>query len=72
MSYLITEIKWDTDGQEVDLPSKVLVVNGTGLLDVDEFDICNALSDHFGFCHFGFQIDEAPAKCNCNNVIDLK
>ena len=55
------EIKWDTtddehpDGQEVSLPSEVV-------LDVaDDFDIeqetADRLSDDYGWCVFGFEVE---------------
>lgn len=56
MKVKITGIKWDTDGEKVDLPTKVEV-------NLDEIypnmadDISEWLTDHFGFCHEGFSYD---------------
>jgi len=50
----ISNIKWDTDGQAINLPSCVA-------LDVDkDFDIeletANTLSDMFGYCIFSLDV----------------
>lgn len=51
-------IEWDTDGEDADdiigLPSWVEIPS-----DVDEDDIADYLSDVFGFCVFGFEIEHA-------------
>jgi hypothetical protein len=55
MKYKITNIKWDTDEDELifeSLPQKVEIV-----VD-DEDDIADALSDEYGFCVFGFDCVE--------------
>ena len=67
----IVRIKWDTDGdqdvfdflpQEVEVPSKLSEENYTedGEFDEDTMwdDISDWLSDTYGFCHGGFEIEE--------------
>lgn len=67
----IVRIKWDTDGdqdvfdflpQEVEVPSKFSEENYTedGEFDEDAMwdDISDWLSDTYGFCHGGFEIEE--------------
>lgn len=67
----IVRIKWDTDGnqdvfdflpQEVEVPSKFSEENYTedGKFDEDTMwdDISDWLSDTYGFCHGGFEIEE--------------
>lgn len=51
MKFKCTEIDWDTDGEQVDLPSE-LIVDVLG----EEIDqaVSDAVSDATGFCHFGF------------------
>ena len=67
----LTEIKWDTDGnqeaydslpQEVTVPSKFSEENYMegGELNEDALwdDISDWLSDTYGFCHGGFGIEK--------------
>ena len=49
-------IKWDTDGNiDVlnELPNEVEIP-----YDIEEDEICNYLSDEYGYCVFGFDIEE--------------
>ena len=68
MKYTITDIKWDTDGDEEILATLPKSVELKG----DEFPkeayedeeslsefVSDWLSDTFGFCHFGFNIESA-------------
>ena len=55
MKLLATNIKWDTDGDKEllkQLPKQVEIPSGV----LNEF-ISDYLSDKYGFCHFGFDID---------------
>lgn len=67
----VRNIEWDTDGAEVDLPDEAVVrievsnddiqrtENGGLQFKDDEILnelINNALSDKYGFCHFGYEI----------------
>ena len=48
-----TNILWDTDGQEVNLPTEIEIPEGM----TDEEEISDYISDETGFCHFGFTIE---------------
>ena len=53
---LATNIKWDTDGDiEIldDLPTEVEIP-----YDMEEDEICDYLSDEYGYCVFGFDIEK--------------
>ena len=47
-------IKWDTDGEKVNLPNEIEIPDWVGKEDDDE--ISDYLSDTTGFCHFGFEL----------------
>ena len=56
----VFNIKWDTDGAEVDLPSfMILNIETNDLDDLDYLEDCISeyLSDHTGFCHDGFDYE---------------
>lgn len=48
-----TNIDWDTDGEDVDLPTEIDIPEGM----TDEDDISDYISDKTGFCHKGFTIE---------------
>ena len=45
-----TNIIWDTDGENVMLPSEIEIPEGM----IDEDEISDYISDMTGFCHMGF------------------
>lgn len=47
----VTDIDWDIDGEEVDLPSEVEIP-----ANVSEEEIADTLSDMFGFCVKSFAV----------------
>lgn len=54
--FIVTDIKYDTDGEQVDLPKelKILVPEIVeGYEEIEEF-ISDEISNITGFCHFGF------------------
>lgn len=56
----VTDIKWDTDGEEVDLPDEEQIdldISNESDWDEIEEEISNYLSDTYGFCHDGFNYD---------------
>lgn len=57
----IYDIKWDTDGETVDLPTEV-DHTFDGYNDITDEDLMDEISDwlfdEYGYCHFGFQIRE--------------
>ena len=55
----VYDIDWDTDGEDVDLPNEVEVDVPAEVVDygdVEDF-ISDYLSDEYGFCHKGFDIE---------------
>ena len=50
---VVTNIKWDTDDEEVDLPNQMVIPDE---IDDDAAAIGDYLSDETDFCHFGFNI----------------
>ena len=56
MKILITNIQWDTEGQDdCGLPDNVLVICDA---EPEGDELSDLLSDCFSFCHFGF--DDIP------------
>lgn len=60
MEFIVTNIKWDTDGEDIDLPKTILVnVNPEDLEDEDISDIlADEISDRTGFCHYSFSYEQ--------------
>lgn len=59
---IATNIKWDTDGEKVDLPNQMVIPDK---VHDDVNAIGDYLSDETGFCHFGFVlVYEATVKVN--------
>ena len=59
MKYEITNIKWDTDGNDVELPEslKIEVPDGYDSLETDDY-ISDEISNITGYCHKGFSVTE--------------
>lgn len=57
--FIVTDIKYDTDGEEIDLP-KVLEIDVPNDIETDEIEeyLSDEISNQTGFCHFGFSIKE--------------
>ena len=57
---IIRNIKWDTDGENVDLPEEVVIKNPSEKM-LDKYSMADAiseyLSDTYEFCVYGFDID---------------
>ena len=61
MIYITTNIKWDTDGEEVDLPQEIKVdIPNDVFVKMDGQEISDFISDYItnetGFCHKGFNV----------------
>lgn len=64
---IATCIEWDTDGEDVDLPNEVCIpdevipsnVNRTEYMEEYAEEVENWLSNTYGFCVYGFMIEEA-------------
>ena len=46
-------IQWDTDGEEVNLPDRVEIPFNVSFDEIEDM-----LSDEYGFCVFGFDIEQ--------------
>lgn len=51
-------ILWDTDGEDIDLPTEIEIPDDIDLDDEDA--ISDYISDLTGFCHNGFDLDPEP------------
>jgi len=60
MIYTVTDISFDTDGEDVDLPTEMEIDVPNDIVDTDEiYDyIENEISNQTGFCHNGFVFDK--------------
>jgi|TARA_R110000787_G_scaffold235704_1_gene342467 hypothetical protein len=56
-TYEVTNIKYDTDDEEIDLP-KLLNIEVPSGLDEEETDeyVSDKISEETGFCHKGFSM----------------
>ena len=59
--YLVTNIQWDTDGEDVDLPNELEIIlpDDEELNSPEEIEeyISNEITNETGFCHFGFSTE---------------
>lgn len=63
MKYIATNIKWDTDGEEIDLPTELTVeIPNEDFVKMDKEEIDEFISDELsnitGFCHKGFNLNK--------------
>ena len=54
-------IKWDTDGEIVELPNEIDIPIGMK----DEEEISDYITDETGFCHCGFELDYNGMTIHC-------
>ena len=56
MKYIISNIEYDTDGEDINLPEELEIDVPNELKDADEIDdfISDEISNITGFCHKGF------------------
>jgi hypothetical protein len=56
MQYIVTNIEYDTDGEDIDLPETLTVDVPSHITDPDEIDefVSDEISNQTGFCHLGF------------------
>ena len=59
--YKATNIQYDTDGEDVDLPKTLTIEVPKGLNEeeIDEY-VSDKISENTGFCHKGFDMEEIP------------
>jgi len=50
MEIRVSSIDWDTDGQEVDLPTELVVDTAAEGIEDPDTEIADWLSDKYGFC----------------------
>lgn len=59
--FLSVEVEWDTDGEKVELPKKILIACDEemyhNLID-DEGGVADYLSDRYGWCVDNLSVDE--------------
>lgn len=48
----VINIKWDTDGEKIELPAEIEIPEEI----TDEDEISDYISDETGFCHYGFEL----------------
>lgn len=56
--YIVSDIIYDTDGEDVDLPSELTieVPDDVEQDDIEEY-IGDKISDKTGFCHIGYTVE---------------
>ena len=55
MKIIITNISWDTDGEDIELPTELyLNFSDMSKEDIDDDFLSDYLSDTYGWCHNGF------------------
>lgn len=55
MKFFITDIKFDTDGEAIDLPTEMEIDLPANLSNEEKLDfIADEISNRTGVCHFGF------------------
>ena len=61
MKYTCFDIMYDTDGEYVILPTKLIVDVHHSLKGIQlEEALSDAISEKTGFCHFGFKFKKTP------------
>jgi hypothetical protein len=59
-TYKVTGIKYDTDGEDIDLPESMDITIPETVDETNEDEVLNFISDEIsnrtGFCHFGFNL----------------
>jgi uncharacterized protein YdeI (YjbR/CyaY-like superfamily) len=65
MIYIASNIQFDTDGEDIDLPTTMEFVIPEDILNDEHFEendiveyVGDEISNITGFCHFGFDIDK--------------
>lgn len=77
MKLKVYNIKWDTDGEDVDLPTELIIDVPSDEVLEEELDdyLSDEISNVTGFCHFGFEynliINDSNFMCvNCGGGFD--
>ena len=56
----VYDIKWDTDGKKVDLPTEVVI--SIKKKELEDTNIADILSDKYGWCIFSLKVEEIGKK----------
>lgn len=60
-TYLVTNIEWDTDGEDVDLPEEIEITIPDDECLISPEEVLDFISDEItnitGFCHSGFSTE---------------
>lgn len=60
MKIIITNISWDIDGEDIELPTELyLNFSDMSKEDIDDDFLSDYLSDTYGWCHNGFDWEYA-------------
>lgn len=58
MQYIVTNIKYDTDGEDVDLPQEMTIDvpdDITDPIEIEEY-LSDEISRRTNYCHFGYSV----------------
>jgi hypothetical protein len=58
--YHVTNIVWDTDGEDIDLPTEAVVKADPEAVKDDDILFANTLSDHYGWGVEGLNVTPVP------------
>jgi hypothetical protein len=58
-TYVVYNIKYDTDGEDIKLPDKLEIDIPNDITDIEDIEqiLSDEISNITGFCHFGFMIE---------------
>lgn len=58
MKAIVSNVQFDTDGEEVDLPVEFEIEIPNDIVEEQEIDdyVSDEISNITGFCHFGFEM----------------
>ena len=58
MKAIVSNVQFDTDGEEVDLPVEFEIEIPSDIVEEQEIDdyVSDEISNITGFCHFGFEM----------------
>ena len=59
MKAIVTEIKYDTDGEVIDLPIQFEIKIPDEIIDQEDIEdfVSDEISNITGFCHYGFEME---------------
>ncbi len=59
MKAIVTEIKYDTDGEVIDLPIQLEIKIPDEIIDQEDIEdfVSDEISNITGFCHYGFEME---------------